>query len=143
MYSKKKSKVIFMSPEEVIVTYLYAALFAVFAIAVYGVVVKPNILKKIIALSILGDTANTIIILLGYRTLAKPLPPILPTLTPAKEIIREFSMTSVDPIPQVLVITAIVINMAVTALLAFLAIQVYRLYNTLDYREVLKLRRWS
>jgi len=132
-----------MSPEEVIVTYLYAALFAVFAIAVYGVVVKPNILKKIIALSILGDTANTIIILLGYRTLAKPLPPILPTLTPAKEIIREFSMTSVDPIPQVLVITAIVINMAVTALLAFLAIQVYRLYNTLDYREVLKLRRWS
>jgi len=132
-----------MSLEEVIVTYLYAALFAVFAIAVYGVVVKPNILKKIIALSILGDTANTIIILLGYRTLAKPLPPILPTLTPAKELIREFFMTSVDPIPQVLVITAIVINMAVTALLAFLAIQVYRLYNTLDYREVLKLRRWS
>ena len=132
-----------MSPEEAIVTYLYAALFAVFTIAVYGVVVKPNILKKIIALSILGDTANTIMILLGYRTLAKPLPPILPTLTPAKELIREFSMTSVDPIPQVLVITAIVINMAVTALLAFLAVQVYRLYNTLDYREVLKLRRWS
>lgn len=132
-----------MSSEEVIVTYLYAALFAVFAIAVYGVVVKPNILKKIIALSILGDTANTIIILLGYRTLAKPLPPILPTLTPAKEFIREFFMASVDPIPQVLVITAIVINMAVTALLAFLAIQVYRLYDTLDYREVLKLRRWS
>jgi len=132
-----------MQLETALITYLYAALFVVFSIAVYGVVIKPNILKKIIALSILGDTVNTIIILLGYRAIAKPLPPILPTLNPTKESIEYFFKTSVDPIPQVLVITAIVINMAVTALLAFLAIQVYRLYGTLDYRKVLKLRRWS
>ncbi|RLE91730.1 MAG: Na+/H+ antiporter subunit C [Thermoprotei archaeon] len=125
-----------------IVLYLYAALFIVFGISVYGVVVKPNIVKKLIALSILGDTANTLIIFLGYRTLPKPWPPVFPELEPSLELIEEFTKLSVDPLPQVLVITAIVINMAVTALLAFLAIQVYRLYGTLDFRKVLKLRGW-
>lgn len=131
-----------MSPEHIIVLYLYAALFIVFGISVYGVVVKPNIVKKLIALSILGDTANTLIIFLGYRTLPKPWPPVFPELEPSLELIEEFTKLSVDPLPQVLVITAIVINMAVTALLAFLAIQVYRLYGTLDFRKVLKLRGW-
>jgi len=131
-----------VSPEHIIVLYLYAALFIVFGISVYGVVVKPNIVKKLIALSILGDTANTLIIFLGYRTLPKPWPPVFPELEPSLELIEEFTKLSVDPLPQVLVITAIVINMAVTALLAFLAIQVYRLYGTLDFRKVLKLRGW-
>ena len=131
-----------MNPEHIVVLYLYAALFVVFGISVYGVVVKPHIVKKLIALSILGDTANTLIILLGYRTLPKPWPPVFPELKPSLELIEEFTKLSVDPLPQVLVITAIVINMAVTALLAFLAIQVYRLYGTLDFREVLKLRGW-
>lgn len=131
-----------MTPEQVIVVYLYAALFAVFAMALYGVVVKPNIVKKLIALSILGDTANTLIIFLGYRTIAKPWPPVVPELEPTLDLLKKFTQLSVDPIPQVLVITAIVINMSVTALLAFLAIQVYRLYGTLDFRKVLKLRGW-
>jgi len=128
--------------ETLIVTYIYAMFFAVFAIALYGAVIKPNIVKKIIALSILGDTANTIIIFLGYRTVAKPLPPIFPERTFSRNVLEMLLSRTVDPTPQVLVITAIVINMAVTALLAFLAIQVYRLYGTLDFRKVIKMRGW-
>ncbi len=131
-----------MELETLIVTYIYAMFFAVFAIALYGAVIKPNIVKKIIALSILGDTANTIIIFLGYRTVAKPLPPIFPERTFSRNVLEMLLSRTVDPTPQVLVITAIVINMAVTALLAFLAIQVYRLYGTLDFRKVIKMRGW-
>jgi len=128
--------------ETLIVTYVYAMFFTVFAIALYGVVIKPNIVKKIIALSILGDTANTIIIFLGYRTAAKPLPPIFPERIFSRDTLEMLLSRTVDPTPQVLVITAIVINMAVTALLTFLAIQVYRLYGTLDFRKIIKMRGW-
>ncbi|RLG84378.1 MAG: Na+/H+ antiporter subunit C, partial [Thermoprotei archaeon] len=54
--------------------------------------------------------------------------------------IREMLSRSVDPLPQALVITAIVINMAVTLFIVFIAIQTYRLYGTLDARKIKELR---
>ncbi|MCD6488175.1 MAG: NADH-quinone oxidoreductase subunit K [Desulfurococcales archaeon] len=122
---------------EYLILYLYTSLFIIFAIAVYGVVVKPNIIKKIIALSIAGDTANTLIIFLGYRLIEYPKPPVLPTLNPSRGEINSFVKEAVDPIPQALVITAIVINLAVVAFLVFLSIQLYKLYGTLDHRKIL------
>ncbi|RLF15198.1 MAG: Na+/H+ antiporter subunit C [Thermoprotei archaeon] len=119
--------------------YMYSVLVAIAAVAIYGVVARPNILKKIIALTILGDTANTFIIFIGYR-LGSTTPPIITTLTPTPEQISAFVAASVDPVPQCLVITAIVINMAVTALLIFLAIQAYRLYRTLHVKNLARLR---
>ena len=47
---------------------------------------------------------------------------------------------SVDPLPQALVLTAIVIGLAVTLFLVFLTLQAYRLYKTTDVREIAKLR---
>jgi multicomponent Na+:H+ antiporter subunit C len=119
--------------------YLYAVLIATAAVSIYGVVAKPNMLKKVIALTILGDTANTLFIFIGYR-LGSTTPPVLTTLTPSPTDIASFVALAVDPVPQCLVITAVVINMAVTALLLFLAIQAYRLHGTLDARRLSKLR---
>jgi multicomponent Na+:H+ antiporter subunit C len=42
----------------------------------------------------------------------------------------------VDPIPQALVLTAIVIGLGVTALALALAIRVYGHYKTLDTRKI-------
>ncbi len=125
--------------EFALLMYCYAALIAVLAISLYGIVCRPNILKKIICLSIFGDTANTLIIFLGFRT-KNPIPPIVPTLTPTKALMTEFTTRAVDPVPQCLVITAIVINMAILMFLIFLAIQIYRHYGTLDARKVARLR---
>ena len=119
--------------------YMYAVLVAIVAVAMYGVVARPNIVKKIIALTILADTANTFMIFIGYR-LGSTTPPVLTTLNPSQAEIASFVASAVDPVPQCLVITAIVINMAVTALLIFLAIQAYRLHKTLDARRLSKLR---
>jgi len=119
--------------------YMYGVLAAIAAVSLYGVVSRPNILKKIIALTILADTANTFIILIGYRV-GSTTPPVLTTLTPTPEQIAAFAASSVDPVPQCLVITAIVINMAVTALLVFLSIQAYRLYRTLHVKALARLR---
>jgi len=130
-----------VSVEFVLYVASFAALFATAAVGAYGVLAKRNVVKKIIALTILGDTVNTVAILVGFRVSGRVAPPVLPTLKPSKEVLESFASTAVDPIPQALVITAIVINLAVTAFLLFLAVRAYALYGTLDYDEILRLRR--
>jgi multicomponent Na+:H+ antiporter subunit C len=49
----------------------------------------------------------------------------------------------VDPVPQALVLTAIVIGMAVVLFMVFLALQVYRIYHTLDARKIAEQRKRS
>ncbi|ABN69139.1 NADH-ubiquinone oxidoreductase, chain 4L [Staphylothermus marinus F1] len=114
-------------------------------LSLYGIFFKPNLAKKIIALTIFGDTANTMALIVGYRRWLSPLqpsrPPVLVNYAQAtKESVQYFASIAVDPLPQALVLTAIVISLAVTLFLVFLALQIYRLYGTLDMREVRRLR---
>lgn len=110
------------------------SLMATILISVYGVVAKPNLVKKLIALTIFGDTANVLVVLLGYRVIYPIKPPILPVWK--ESVLQNFLSTAVDPLPQALVLTAVVIGMAVNILIAFAIIQIYRIYGTLDVREV-------
>ncbi len=110
------------------------SLLATLLISIYGIVGKSNLVKKLIALTIFGDTANVLVILIGYRLIYPVKPPILFQLS--RTALREFVRTAVDPLPQALVLTAVVIGMAVNILIAFAIIQIYRIYGTLDVREV-------
>ena len=46
----------------------------------------------------------------------------------------------VDPLPQALVLTAIVIGLGTTALLVSFAVRIYEKYDTFDVRKIRKLR---
>jgi len=46
----------------------------------------------------------------------------------------------VDPLPQALVLTAIVIGLATTALLVGIAIRIYQKYGTFDIEKIRKLK---
>jgi multicomponent Na+:H+ antiporter subunit C len=46
----------------------------------------------------------------------------------------------VDPLPQALVLTAIVIGLAVTALIAAIAIRIYEKYGTFDITQIRRLK---
>ncbi|MEM4432986.1 MAG: sodium:proton antiporter [Desulfurococcaceae archaeon] len=116
------------------------------ALSIYGIFFRPSMIKKIIALTILGDTANTFAIIIGYKRWVNPETPVT---TPVllnytninKTYIEEFArMRAVDPLPQALVLTAIVIGLAVNLYLVFLTLQTYRLYGTTDVREIRRLR---
>lgn len=120
--------------------YIWLVLVATIGLGIYGIIVRPSMLKKIIALTILGDTANVFMIYVGYRAIYPVKPPILWTMNPNEQVLREFASQITDPIPPALVITAIVINMAITVLITFLAIQAYRLYGTLDSRKISELK---
>lgn len=127
--------------KDIVWIYYYASLILITFMSIYGVAVRPNLLKKIIMLSILSDTANMLAVLLGYHTLS-PKPPVYPGGTfsttdfPTQEELTVFAKYAVDPIPQVLVVTAIVIGLAVLVFLSFVAILIYRRYGTLDMRIV-------
>lgn len=120
-----------------IVLTLYSLL-ATAGISLYGIVARPSITKKIISITILGDALNILAIFIGFRTLS--IPPVLLDLNTDTDILLKFSNIAVDPLPQALVLTAIVIGLAVNLFLVFLALQVYRLYGTLDSRRIKELR---
>jgi len=52
----------------------------------------------------------------------------------------ELNPTYVDPLPQAMVLTAIVIGLATTAMLMAIAIRLYRKYKTFDIREIKNLK---
>ncbi len=102
-----------------------------FSIGLYGILVKRNLIKMIIGLVIVEYAVNLILALVGYRTGG-----IAPIIT------QEVSQTAkfVDPLPQAIVLTAIVIGLGTTALLISFAVRIHEKYNTFDIRKIRKLR---
>lgn len=115
----------------------------IMSISLYGVLYRPSLIKKIIALSIFSDAANMFAVLVGYRLtqgFEAPMPPILTAIPPSAEDIERFVQTSVDPLPQALVLTAVVINLASTAFLVALTLQIYRTVKSTDVRILAEIR---
>jgi len=101
-----------------------------FAIGLYGVIVKRNLIKIIISLMIMEYAINLFLALIGYRTGGGP--PIVETGVQ--------HAVYVDPLPQALVLTAIVIGLGTTALLVSFAVRIFEKYDTFDVRKIRKLR---
>ena len=76
---------------------------ALFAIGVAGLLLQPHLLRKILAFNILGSGAFLVLVGLGQRD------------------------GSVDPVPQAMVLTGIVVAIAATALALALARRLFDL----------------
>lgn len=100
------------------------------AIAVYGIVKKPSMVKKIISLGILSDTVCLLAVYMGF-TATSPHPPLY---APGYGAGR-----GVDPVVQAFVLTAIVIALAFTVFLATITLRMYEVANSTDLHELLKL----
>jgi len=110
----------------------YIGAFSLIFIGLYIVVVKKNLIKVIIGLSIMDTGINLFLITVGY--IKDGTAPVF-----SKPGLEESTM--VDPVPQALVLTAIVIGVAVLALALSLAIRLYKHYGTLNLRKI-KEQRW-
>jgi multisubunit Na+/H+ antiporter MnhC subunit len=91
-----------------------------------GLLVCKNAFRILLALAIAEAGVNLLLLLTGYRPNATA-----PILGFGPE-----GAAMVDPIPQVLVLTAIVIGVGVQALAISLLIKISRKYDTLDMREL-------
>ncbi|MBC8526569.1 MAG: NADH-quinone oxidoreductase subunit K [Candidatus Cloacimonetes bacterium] len=110
----------------------YIGAFGLIFIGLFIILVKHNLIKVIIGISILETGVNLFLIAVGY--ISKGTAPIF-----SKPGINANQM--VDPVPQALVLTAIVIGVAVLAMALSLAIRLYKHYGTLDLRKI-KEQRW-
>ena len=90
---------------------IYALCFVLFMIGLYAVLTKKNIVKIVVGIIIMDYAVNLFIILLGYRKGG-----VAPVIDKSTNLIN-FAKSSVDPLPQALVLTAIVIGLGVIAMM--------------------------
>jgi len=105
----------------------YIASGGLILIGLYIVLVKTNLIKIVIGLNFIDTGINILLICIGYvrgRTA-----PIFssPRIKPANVV---------DPVPQALVLTAIVIGVAVLALALSIVIKVYEHNKTLNVTKI-------
>jgi multicomponent Na+:H+ antiporter subunit C len=95
-------------------------------IGIWGVLTHRNILRIIISLSLIGTGSHVLIVAIGY--VRDGTAPIIDRALS----VAEAPARAVDPIPSALVVTAIVIGLAVTAVLLAYAIRLYDARKTLS-----------
>lgn len=109
---------------------VYFLCFVLFLIGIFCIVTKKNLIKIIIGLIIIEYAVNLFLVLLGYKSGGHA--PIINLSAP--------KWIYVDPLPQALVLTSIVIGLAVLALCVAIALRIYERYGTFDITEIRKLR---
>jgi len=109
---------------------LYLLCLTLFCIGLYGVLRKRNLVKIIISLGIIEYSMNLFFVLLGYRFYGRA-----PIVAQDQNILN-----MVDPLPQALVLTSIVIGLGVTALVISIAIRIYEKYGTFEITKIKRLK---
>jgi multisubunit Na+/H+ antiporter MnhC subunit len=116
------------------IPFAYGLCIVLFFIGLYGVVTKKNIVKIIISIIIMENALNLFLLLIGYRKDG-----IAPILKQGMEV-GKFANLAVDPLPQAMVLTSIVIGLSVVALMVAIAIRIYERFGTFDISEIKDLK---
>ncbi len=111
---------------------VYGTAILLMLIGLYGTLVKKSLLKIVISLSVVDSGLNLLIVTLGYYKGGTA-----PIFSPAY---LAHPTLMVDPIPQALVLTAIVIGFGVTAVALALVIRLFRHHGTLNIDEIKNLK---
>ncbi len=106
------------------IPYYYLGSISLVVIGIYIVIAKKNLIKIIIGLDIMDTGVNLLLISVGY---------VKNATAPIENVPGPY----VDPIPQALVLTAIVIGVSVMALALSIAIGIYKKTGTLELDEIM------
>ena len=107
---------------------------ALMMIGLYGVIVKKNLIKKIIGMSILQTAIILFFVSIGAKRDAT-IPIIEHTHDAGHPTI--YAAHFINPLPHVLMLTAIVVAVATVGVALSLIIKIYRQYNTLEENEII------
>lgn len=108
----------------------YIGSFLLIIIGLLIMITKRNLLKIVMGMDIVDSGINLLLISIGYRTGGTV--PIFSTDLATNKF--------VDPIPQALTLTSIVIGACVTTLALSLVIKIKEKYNSIDSCDVRRLR---
>jgi len=108
--------------------------FVLILIGFYGALTQRNLLRMIVAFTIADTGVNIVLVAVGHiRGRAAP---ILDVAVPAADAVARI----IDPVPQALVLTAIVIGLGVTALMLAYALKLHERKHTLDIAKLTELK---
>ena len=100
--------------------YNYYAVMLLLGIGLYTLIESPNLVKKVIGMNIFQTGIFLFFVTLAYRTGANP------------PVVTDGGGPYVSPLPHVLILTAIVVGVALTAVALALIVRIYSEYGTLD-----------
>jgi len=106
----------------------YIAVTILFCLGIYTIITKKNLMKIVMGFTIVESSLILLLILTSYKPDGTA-----PILDKGYELV-------VDPIPQALALTAIVIGGSVTAVMLALVIKIHNRYGTLDVDKVRRLK---
>ena len=101
-----------------------------FVVGLWGVVSSRNLVRTVLSLIVVQSSSYLLLLGVGYRGGGKA------------PIVADLPVTSrlVDPVVQVLVLTDIVIEATVTALLLALVVQAHKRFGSIDPADLRPLR---
>lgn len=109
----------------------YAVSVVLFLMGLYTVAVKPNLVKKLIGLNIMETSVFLLIVSIGM--VDGGMAPIVTKGYKAALVAKRV----VNPIPQALILTGIVVAVSTTAVALSLCIKIHDNYGTLNASEIL------
>ena len=98
----------------------------IFLLGLYNLIQSKNLVKSIVSLTVLNTALILFFVLLSTQTGKSA--PIIGDST--------FLGPMIDPLPQALMITAIVIEAAVTALALMMSIKLFHYYGSLEWQDI-------
>ena len=108
--------------------------FLLILIGLYGALTHHDIMRMIVAFTVSNTGVNLVLVAVGYiRGRAAP---IIDDSVPAAEAAQRM----IDPLPQALVLTAIVIGVGITALMLAYAYKIYLVKGSLDITRIKELK---
>jgi multicomponent Na+:H+ antiporter subunit C len=108
----------------------YAVAAWLFVIGLWGVVRSRHLVRTVLSLTVVQSSTYVLLLAVGYRGGAKA--PIVADIPVHSRV--------VDPVVQVLVLTDIVIEATVTALLLALVVQAHKRFGSVDPSDLRALR---
>jgi len=108
--------------------------FLLILIGFYGALTQRNLLRMIVAFTIADTGVNLVIVAIGHMH-GRTAPILDATLSAGNAVSRV-----IDPVPQALVLTAIVIGVGVTALMLAYALKLHEKRRSLDIARFTELK---
>jgi multicomponent Na+:H+ antiporter subunit C len=107
----------------------YFIVLSLFLLGFYTLLTNSNLIKKMIGLSIMDTSIFLFLVYIGYMEGGKS------TL-----IHHSGESFRVNPLPQALVLTGIVVSFSISIFAFALIIKMYSEYGTIDVKEITKIR---
>jgi multisubunit Na+/H+ antiporter MnhC subunit len=105
-------------------TAFFVSALSLVLVGLFGILTKRNLIRILLALNILATGVNLFLVAVGYAP--DKAAPII------RETVSGPAMPFVDPLPQAMVLTAIVIGLGTTALALAITIRHYRSTKSLE-----------